>query len=288
MEFQKAKILSIRDHPELTEKWLQGQLVKDPTLLGLGDLTVKDVERKQPHAGRLDLLLVDPDSLRRYEVELQLGATDESHIIRTLEYWDIERRRYPMYEHVAVLVAERVTSRFLNVISLFNGFIPIMAIQLQLLEVGGVQTLSASTVVDVMSLGTEEEEEEAGGGADRGYWQEKAPAGLLLADQLLVLVQETDPKASLKYNKHFIGIAHDGVPDHYVIFRPRLHHLGVGFRIPRSDELTEELEQGELDFLRYDPRAGRYFVRLTESDIRECRSLLVDLIKRSRGAEDGL
>ena len=169
----------------------------------------------------------------------------------------------------AVLVAERVTSRFLNVISLFNGFIPIMAIQLQLLEVGGVQTLSASTVVDVMSLGTEEEEEEAGGGADRGYWQEKAPAGLLLADQLLLLVQETDPKASLKYNKHFIGIAHDqGCLIGRVIFRPRLHHLGVGFRIPRTDELTEELEQGELDFLRYDPRAGRYFVRLTESDIR--------------------
>ena len=30
---------------------------------------------------------------------------DESHIIRTIEYWDIERRRYPQYEHVAVIVA---------------------------------------------------------------------------------------------------------------------------------------------------------------------------------------
>ena len=25
-----------------------------------------------------------------YEKEIQLGATDESHIIRTVEYWDIE------------------------------------------------------------------------------------------------------------------------------------------------------------------------------------------------------
>jgi hypothetical protein len=32
-----------------------------------------------------------------------LGATDESHIIRCIEYWDIERRRYPAYEHCAVL-----------------------------------------------------------------------------------------------------------------------------------------------------------------------------------------
>lgn len=68
-------------------------------------------------AGRLDLLLEDPDpeAATRYEVEIQLGATDEPHIIRTLEYWDIERKRYPQYEHCAVIIAEEVTSRFLNV-----------------------------------------------------------------------------------------------------------------------------------------------------------------------------
>jgi hypothetical protein len=43
----------------------------------------------------LDLLLQDADGNRRYEVEVQLGKTDESHIIRTIEYWDIERKRYP-------------------------------------------------------------------------------------------------------------------------------------------------------------------------------------------------
>ena len=45
------------------------------------------MERRQPKAGRLDLLLSDPESLTRYEVEIQLGSTDESHIIRTIEYW---------------------------------------------------------------------------------------------------------------------------------------------------------------------------------------------------------
>ncbi len=34
-----------------------------------------------------------------------------------------------MYDHTAVIVAEDITSRFLNVISLFNGTIPIIAIQ---------------------------------------------------------------------------------------------------------------------------------------------------------------
>ena len=43
---------------------------------------VRDVERPQPQAGRLDLLLREPDTGKRYEVELMLGAVDESHIIR--------------------------------------------------------------------------------------------------------------------------------------------------------------------------------------------------------------
>jgi hypothetical protein len=37
-----------------------------------------------------------------------LGPTDESHLIRTVEYWDIERRKWPGYEHCAVLIAEDV------------------------------------------------------------------------------------------------------------------------------------------------------------------------------------
>ena len=107
----------LKAHPAFTEKWLQQRIADDPTLLGLGDLDVKDVERSQHRAGRLDLLMYDAESSTRYEVEIQLGATDESHIIRTIEYWDIERRRYPQYDHVAVIIAEEITARFFNVIS---------------------------------------------------------------------------------------------------------------------------------------------------------------------------
>jgi hypothetical protein len=56
--------------------------------LDLGELVLRDKERIQPRAGRLDLLLQDPETKRRYEVEIQLGPTDETHIIRTIEYWD--------------------------------------------------------------------------------------------------------------------------------------------------------------------------------------------------------
>ena len=102
VEFFKAKPISLRSHPEFDEKWLQRRLHEDPSLLGLGDLSVKDVERRQPRGGRLDMLLSDPETGTRYEVEIQLGPTDEAHIIRTIEYWDVEKARYPQYEHVAV------------------------------------------------------------------------------------------------------------------------------------------------------------------------------------------
>ena len=95
MEFKKATAIDMRRHAEFNERWLQQQLIDDATLLGLGELSVKDIEKKNPGAGRLDLLLADEESDTQYEVEIQLGASDPSHIIRTIEYWDIERRRYP-------------------------------------------------------------------------------------------------------------------------------------------------------------------------------------------------
>ena len=132
---------------------MQERIAEDPSLLGLGDLILKDKERIHPQGGRLDILCQDAESNRRYEIEIQLGKSNESHIIRTIEYWDIERKRYPQYEHTAVLVAEEITSRFLNVISLFNGFIPLVAIQMQALRFGDQVSLVFTTVLNEMRLG---------------------------------------------------------------------------------------------------------------------------------------
>jgi hypothetical protein len=110
-EYVKPERISLWGHPELSEKWVQARIAEDPTLLGLGDLILKDKERIQPRAGRLDLLFQDAETSRRYEVEIQLGSTDEAHIIRTIEYWDIERKRYPQYDHTAVIIAENIDVR---------------------------------------------------------------------------------------------------------------------------------------------------------------------------------
>ena len=179
LKYAKPERLWLKGHPELNERWLQDRIAEDPSILGLGDLILKDKERPQPRAGRLDLLLQDAESSRRYEVEVQLGATDEAHIIRTIEYWDVERKRYPQYDHTAVLVAEDITRRFLNVIGLFNGVIPLVAIQLNAVKLGDSVSLVFTTVLDVMRLGPVDEDEEVQAVTDRAYWEQRArgPAG---------------------------------------------------------------------------------------------------------------
>src|SRR3989441_3510735 len=171
MKYEKLIKLSVRDHPELNERWVQERIAEDPSMLGLGDVILKDKERIQPRAGRLDLLLQEVEGNRRFEVEIQLGKTDESHIIRTIEYWDIERKRYPQYDHTAVIVAEEITSRFLNVIGLFNGTIPLMAIQMNAVQLGDVVSLVFTTVLDQLRLGLVDEDEEVHEATDRAYWE---------------------------------------------------------------------------------------------------------------------
>lgn len=73
LNYTKHEKLSLKLHPELNEKWLQERIADDPSILGLGDIVLKDKERLQPHAGRLDLLFQDSETNQRYEVEIQLG-----------------------------------------------------------------------------------------------------------------------------------------------------------------------------------------------------------------------
>src|SRR5256885_8621766 len=78
----QLSLILLKDHPTLKEAWVEQQIVDNPGLLRLGEVEVRDRQRGQPRAGRLDLLLEDNEKKRRYEVEIQLGRCDESHIIR--------------------------------------------------------------------------------------------------------------------------------------------------------------------------------------------------------------
>lgn len=277
----------LKGNPSLNERWVQQLIAENPSLLGLGDLEVRDVERSHPRAGRLDMLLYDPETSTRYEVELQLGATDESHIIRTIEYWDIERRRYPQYDHVGVIVAEDITARFFNVIGLFNGFIPLIAVQMLAIEVGEALTVVVTTVLDRTVLGIEEEEE-ADEPRDRAYWEQKAsPATLAIVDRLLGVARNVEPGIALKYNKNYIGLARAGVAANFLTFRPKRRHVIFEAKIPRSEELTQRLADAGVEMLTYNSRWGYYRMSLTEPDLAEHEELLKELVAMARDAYGG-
>ena len=109
--------ISLKNNSLVKENMIQDFIFNDPSVLGLGDVTPIQREKIQPAGGRLDMLLASDDKGTRYEVEIQLGATDPSHIIRTIEYWDTEKRRYPQYDHCAVIIAEEIISNYLFVLS---------------------------------------------------------------------------------------------------------------------------------------------------------------------------
>ena len=273
--------ISLKNHPEFNERWVQDLIANDASILGLGELVVRDREKVQPRGGRLDLLLQDTETKRRYEVELQLGSTDESHIIRTIEYWDIERKRYPQYDHCAVLIAEDITSRFLNVVSLFNGTIPLVAIQMQALRIGDSVTLVFTTVMDELSRGYIDEDEDAEAApTDRGYWEKRgSKATLGVADELLTVLKELDPSLEFKYNKFYIGLSKDGRPYNFVTFAPKKNQLNFDLKLPQSDELDAKIEQAGIETLEYDKRWGLYRLRLTRDDMKSKGAVVKELAR---------
>ena len=204
-EIAFAKSVPIRD-AGYDEYWLQDQIVSNPTALGLGDLETLDRERRQSSGGRLDILLKDPQDDSMYEVEVMLGETDETHIIRTIEYWDNEKRRWPQRQHYAVLVAESITRRFFNVIHLLSHSIPIIAIQVSLVEFGNNKALHFTKVLDTyeeVDDGPSEQDNEA---VTRDYWSKKAKWTVDTVDTLLFVVGAELQAPQIGYLKNYVSI----------------------------------------------------------------------------------
>ncbi len=278
----KPEKLNIREHVQINEKFIQNLIADDPSIIGLGDLLLVSKERIQPRAGRLDLLLSDQESGRRYEVEVQLGKTDESHIIRTIEYWDIERKRYPQYDHCAVIIAEDITSRFSNVIGLFNGFIPLIAIQMNAYRFGDQIGLVFTKVLDEIELGLVEEDEVGRDQplATRDFWVKKCSIETLtIVDKFVGLLKELDPSHNIQYNKTRIAILKGDQVVPFLILRPRKrNHVVLVLRIPKSEKIDAILENSDLDYMDFIPRPPRYRIKLRAEDISHSNNELKQLI----------
>jgi hypothetical protein len=210
--YVKVPVRPLRDLG-LDERWLQQRIAEDPSLLGLGNLAVVDRERTMVGGGRLDLLLADIGGKARYEVELMLGQLDESHIIRTIEYWDVERRRFPHLDHKAVIVAEDITSRFLNVISLLNKSVPLVALKMTALDLPDGVGLTFTKVLDLAETFEDGDEDgaETATQVTRKDWEEEGYGeGMAVMDQMLAMLKATGIATRAAYNQDHVAVGGPG------------------------------------------------------------------------------
>jgi hypothetical protein len=280
LTLKKADKFFLRDHVDFDEQWLRKVIEDDPSIIGLGDLELKEAERIQPKAGRLDLLMYDRENEKRYEVELMLGKVDESHIIRAIEYWDNERKRLPNYDHCAVIIAEDITTRFLNIIGLFNSSIPIIAIQLNALQVNDNVVLDFVKVLDEVTVG--EEEEEMTVKKDRNYWDNKANKESIKAvDECVEILKEIDPELTLGYTQNYIGLIRRNRPMNFAIFLPKQKFVRVEIRISDKEKWSPRLEERDFEIIPIKSTARRIKFRLGRADVAKNRDFLKELFQES-------
>jgi len=285
-QYFEAKHLNLKTSKTYDEKWLQGKIFESPDILGIiSGLSVVSVERKQFNGGRLDLLLED-ESETRYTVEIQLGSTDEAHIIRTIEYWDNERSRNPHIDHVAVIVAEDITTRFLNVISLFNKSIPLIAIQLKAYTVGEYVTIVGTRVLDLRKT-VGEDLKTSSQPADRKHWEAKSSAkGIKLVDNMLEKIRKEFPQETieLNYTKPYIGMSVNGISNTFIVMKPR-RNGSVLIEFNKIQEDTDEI----LDSIKEQPyfdsitKNGGYKLRIDQKDLDNDEETFAKLIRLSAG-----
>jgi hypothetical protein len=281
-EITISKTLNIRDCG-LKEGWLQDQIEKDPSILGLGDLDVVRRERTQSSGGRLDFLLQDAEEELMYEVEVMLGETDASHIVRTIEYWDLERRRWPMRSHRAVLVAENMERRFFNVIQLLSLTIPIIAIRANIVEADGKRILNFTKILDVYQE-PELEDRNSPETVDENYWQAKASWTLAHAKTLKELFSRELGEMSLHFNRHDIQLSHAG--ESFIVLDRRGSRKS-SFRIwLKNAEIpgaTAMLENGRIPYKvkpnRADPEWQEIRFQVDQNFIQENNDLFQEIAK---------
>lgn len=189
------------------EYWLQDIIYSKPDKLGFGQLLPIRKEKKQISGGKLDILLKDPEDNSMYEVEVMLGPTDPSHIIRAIEYWDNEKRRYPQRQHFCVLVAESFDRRYFNVIQLLSQNIPMIAIQADMIELKGQHILHFSKILDIY---VEPEEEIEAAKATEKTWRQKANWTLKASNKFLNIISNVTKNISLNFTQSYISLMING------------------------------------------------------------------------------
>jgi len=283
--FVSLKEISLKNHPNLNEQWVQNVIENEPKIMGLGDLEVIQREKRQKSQGRVDFLMEDKED-NRYTVEIQLGKTDPEHIVRCIEYWDEEKKRNPSKDYTAVIIAEDITSRFFNVINLFNGCIPIIAIKLSCIEISPDNyTLVFTKILDKIERDDVDDVEDKTP-TDKQYWLNCSTVKSLdIVDGVFNIFTGIDDNANkykLNYNKFYIGLSKNSISNNFIHFRPRKQFVHLHIRRDKTSDIEEVLKNASLE---YSYKGKHYWITITESnlkndeDIKVIKSMMVDAYK---------
>jgi hypothetical protein len=177
-----------------------------------------------------------------------------------------------------------VTARFLNVIALFAGSIPIVAIQLNALRVGNQVALDFVKVLDQRQL-REDDTGEAGGATepdvDRSTWEARVGTAIMKAcDRIAQIANEiADPRLELKYKKGGVALSVPGSFFNALVFWPKKGFIRIPFRVADPETWVKRLSEAgvEADL----KGATQVVVRLRNSDFEQHEEPLRELIHQA-------
>lgn len=262
-DIKTLDLVSIRDQG-LDEFWLQDYICQNPACLGLGDIELVSKEKKQSSGGRLDILMKGSDE-ELYEIEVMLGETDETHIIRTIEYWDIEKKKRPKRQHTAVLVAEKINTRFYNVINLLSHSVPIIGIQANLYRSGDDISMVFTKIIDSFEEPEIEEEGEVLHGFE--FLKGKSPETAQVIEILTPIIVSSSSDNRINHRKNGATVFIGGSKK-MTIARRGNKQASVQYKV--SDEERNSIEELlDANSIAYDFKNGFIRIWLTPTSLSE-------------------
>ncbi len=143
-----------------------------------------------------------------------------------------------------------INRRFFNVIHLLSHSIPIIAIQVALLESSDKRSLFFTTVLDTF------EEVDDGTSIDgktykRDYWTETAKWTLETAETLLTFTRDIFTDPALSYVKHYVAITVSG-HNYFWLHKRSSNKSLLGFRMAQAlqDETAALLDGNDITYVR--------------------------------------
>lgn len=256
------------------EYWLQDLIYENPGILGLGDLVPISKEKRQSSGGKLDILLKNPEDNSMYEIEVMLGETDPSHIMRTIEYWDIEKRRYPQRQHFPVLVAESFNKRYFNVIQILSLNIPMIAIQADLIEVGGQKIIHFTKILDIYE---EQAEDDDANIVNEASWSNNSNWTLQTAKEFLSMINSGGLALKLNFTQSYVALT-DTYGYNAYTFRKRTDpKSALHFKV-KNDEKLETMksifDNASLPYI-YNSKYQEFFIIVDQAFLKTHKDIFI-------------